>query len=418
MVTQSEPNLTIPPTAISTNGYLTPVTEIPTPSSGPSPSTTPAPKNLHLPPTPTNEMPPPSPYEADPSRIPATDEFRDMPHYGRYRPSPSDFVPERRHVLSTTAASIAYWEDFLQKNCTADTLMLSPVDDDPSVALGRWIFAVGGAVVKTNHLAPAGRRRRDYAGVDRNEVEAVRLVRERVVGSDVRVPEVYFAGKLLDGDVLIQQRLPGVSLEVAWPYLSPAQKTSFKAQARAFLTALLAVGPSPSGKRQYVVDDYNAIWARALTPRERRLLLPPAPAPAQQGRVGVGWAKRKDSAVSASSLSSAARFGRSGSGGGGGVFDDSSSGDDELNADPETDADTRFTHNDMSTGNIIVDGDRIVGVVDWEHAGFLGWRTATLIHREIRAPLEEMYERGEWSEEEWADLFAWKDLYEVEVPGV
>ncbi|KAL1627184.1 hypothetical protein SLS56_006522 [Neofusicoccum ribis] len=266
------------------------------------------------------------------------------------------------------------------------------------VALGRWIFAVGGAVVKTNHLAPAGRRRRDYAGVDRNEVEA-----------------------LLDGDVLIQQRLPGVSLEVAWPYLSPAQKTSFKAQARAFLTALLAVGPSPSGKRQYVVDDYNAIWARALTPRERRLLLPPAPAPAQQGRVGVGWAKRKDSAVSASSLSSAARFGRSsggggGGGGGGGVFDDSSGGDDEINADAETDKDTRFTHNDMSTGNIIVDGDRIVGVVDWEHAGFLGWRTAALIHREIRAPLEEMYERGEWSEEEWADLFAWKDLYEVDVP--
>lgn len=140
-------------------------------------------------------------------------------------------------------------------------------------------------------------------------------------------------------------------------------------------------------------------------------MLPPPP-----GRTkGVGWrpaaAKRKDSANSSSLPPSPL----SGSGGGGSVFfaDDVVVDDEEeLAADP----DTRFTHNDLSTGNVIVGpGDRVVGVCDWEHAGWLGWRVARHVHERIRAPLPDMYEKSEFgSEEEWADfVWGWKDLYEL-----
>lgn len=421
MAAQPQPISKLPPTAVAANGYLTPFTEVPTPSASPFNAPAPPPAtNKDLPPTPTSTSGPtttPSPYETDPTLLPSSDPYRDMPHYGRYAPSATDFRPDPAHICSTSAPALAYWEAVLQRHCNEETLMLSPVDDDAASALGRWIFAVGRVVIKTNHLAPPGRRRRDYGGVDRNEVEAIRLVRERVKGGGIRVPEVFFQGKLLGGDVLVQERLPGVSLEVAWPYLSRGRKEAFMREARAFLVALLDVGVSPKGRRSYVVDDYNAIWARALTPRERKLMLPPPPAPGGGGRVGIGWQqqqqqqKRKDSAVDASP-----RF-RKGSTSG--VFDDASSSDNEAAAYSldNPDNDTRFTHNDMSTGNIIIDEDRIVGVVDWEHAGWIGWRTAKMLHREVRAPLPEMFEREDFgSEEEWVDAFLWKGLYDGVVP--
>ncbi|KAH7051199.1 hypothetical protein B0J12DRAFT_80290 [Macrophomina phaseolina] len=426
MATQPQPISKIPSPAVAADGYLTPLAEIPTP--GPSPSSTPAlapaaAKNKDLPPTPpSSSTPTPSPCETDPNLLPDSDPFRDMPLYGRYAPSPTDFHPDPAHIQSTSPASIAHWENLLKDYCNEDTLMLSPVDDDSAIALGRWIFAIGSVVIKTNHLAPAGRRRRDYSGVDRNEVEAIRLVKERVIAAgktDIRVPQVYFQGKLLGGDVLVQERLPGVSLEVAWPYLSRERKEALMRQARSFLIALLDVGVSPSGRRAYVVDDYNAIWARALTPRERKLMLPPPPAPGGGGRVGIGWGvqKRKDSAVSAAEEGASAaspRFSTSlrEAGVPGGVFDDGGSSDEEYSLE-HPDSDTRFTHNDMSTGNIIIDDDRIVGVVDWEHAGWIGWRTAALLHKEVRAPLPEMFDRKEFaSDEEWEDAFLWKKLYD------
>ena len=60
----------------------------------------------------------------------------------------------------------------------------------------RDVFALGSVIVKSSHLleGPEGRECRDYSLVDMNEVEAIALARE--VMGDVRVPEIYFAGKV------------------------------------------------------------------------------------------------------------------------------------------------------------------------------------------------------------------------------
>ncbi|KAL1616217.1 hypothetical protein SLS54_008510 [Diplodia seriata] len=413
-----------------------------------------------------------NPFETDPSRLPLDDPFRDLPHYGRYAPSPTDFQPCASHILSTTPASIRYWEDVLTTHCNADTLMLSPVDDgepdnntsSSSVALGRWIFAVGGCIIKTNHLAPPTRRRRDYSRVDANEVAALALVRKYVVDAGgneaegVRVPRVYFAGRLLGGDVLVQERLPGVSLEVAWRYLDGGAKRALRGRVRAFARALarrvVREEGGPGGKRAYVVDDYSAIWARALTPRERRLMLPPPPSQQKVksfagARAGIGWGngggvpaaaaaaapgKRKDSGLDddSSSPSSPRLISHNTRRNTSTVFLD----DDDDDSDPDTttpysldhpDSDTRFAHNDLSTSNIIiVDGGDfatgrpsvVLGIVDWEHAGWIGWRTTAAVHRELRAPLPDMFDRDAFgSEAEWRDFFAWKGLYDGDGGG-
>ncbi|KAB2575859.1 hypothetical protein DBV05_g5544 [Lasiodiplodia theobromae] len=482
MAAQPQPISKLAPTAIAPNGHLLPLVEVPTPAPSPSPcqnssygAPPPPPlypnKNKDLPPTPPSMIPSPSPlpamipttttinpYETDLSRVPADDPFRDLPHYGRYAPSPTDdFQPDAAHVMSQTPASIRYWEDVLRTRCNADTLMLSPVDASSSeeggntdsaaassaVALGRWIFAVGGCIVKTNHLAPLSRKRRDYSLVDANEVAAIALVRKTVMeagkADGVRVPRVYFAGKLLGGDVLVQERLPGVSLEVAWGYLDGAAKRALRRQARRFAKTLAECVVNDDwrvrgekGKRSYVVDSYSAIWARALTPRERKLMLPPPPSSVVQkpksfvgARAGIGWGKRKDSGfdeeedtVSSNAPGSRPRFGNRK---GGNVFFDDEDDDNNNNEQhyslDSPDSDFRFAHNDLSTSNIIVDRidgqDRIVGVVDWEHAGWIGWRTTAAVHRELRAPLPEMYDKSEFeSEEEWNDFFMWKGLYD------
>ncbi|KKY18611.1 putative aminoglycoside phosphotransferase [Diplodia seriata] len=361
-----------------------------------------------------------NPFETDPSRLPLDDPFRDLPHYGRYAPSPTDFQPCASHILSTTPASIRYWEDVLTTHCNADTLMLSPVDDaepdnntsSSSVALGRWIFAVGGCIIKTNHLAPPTRRRRDYSRVDANEVAALALVRKYVVDAGgneaegVRVPRVYFAGRLLGGDVLVQERLPGVSLEVAWRYLDGGAKRALRGRqkVKSFAGARAGIGWGNGGG------------------------VPAAAAAAAPS-------KRKDSGLDddSSSPSSPRLISHNTRRNTSTVFLD----DDDDDSDPDTttttpysldhpDSDTRFAHNDLSTSNIIiVDGGdfatgrpSVVGIVDWEHAGWIGWRTTAAVHRELRAPLPDMFDRDAFgSEAEWRDFFAWKGLYDGDGGG-
>ncbi|OJD30053.1 phd transcription factor [Diplodia corticola] len=492
-------NKDLPPTPPRT-GRSSPITTTTTTTSSQPPN------NPHHPPAHPHPLPLPASdtSPAFPSSEPATpaallphpvndDPF--VPHsshlYGRsYTPHPDDFRPPPQHVQSTAAASVAYWERFLATGCTAETMVVEPVgwgggggdgngnggggggNGGPGAAIGRWVFAVGGCVVKTNHFAvgaegeaaaaaaaaaAAGRRRRrEYAGVDANEVAALGLVRGNGEGEGdgvrVRVPRVYFAGKLLGGDVLVQERLPGVSLEVAWPYLDREAKRGVRREVRAFARRLAETVVRHDGgtKRAYVVDDYSAIWARALTPRERRLMLPPPPSASasvsQQraksafaagsgaARAGIGWGtmrgghddggvvatttggKRKDSGLDSSSYSPPPprRFQTSTN-----VFHDSSSSD---NDDPaysldHPDSDTRFAHNDLSTSNIIVDRGEdgtvhVVGIIDWEHAGWIGWRTTAAVHRELRAPLVDMYDREEFDQEEWEDLVMWKGLYD------
>ena len=131
-----------------------------------------------------------NPYESDPEKIPSTDRYADVPLHGRYRPLPTDFQPDVKHVNSTTPESLEYWSSVLAQ-CTE----LNRIYENDEG--GRDVFALGGVIVKSSHWkgSPEGRRSdRDYSYADANEVEAIRLARE--VLYDIKVPRVYFADKV------------------------------------------------------------------------------------------------------------------------------------------------------------------------------------------------------------------------------
>ena len=131
-----------------------------------------------------------NPYEANPTKTPPTDRYADIPHYGRYSPSPTDFTPDMKHINSTKPESLIYWSTVLQL-CTATNRIYESQDG------GRDVFALGSVIVKSSHLKTTlqGRKaHRDYSYADANEVQAIALARG-VLG-DTQVPQIYFAAKV------------------------------------------------------------------------------------------------------------------------------------------------------------------------------------------------------------------------------
>ncbi|KAJ5704233.1 hypothetical protein N7493_011371 [Penicillium malachiteum] len=246
----------------------------------------------------------------------------------------------------------------------------------PADAGGRDVFALGGIIVKSSHLhALEGDQppEIDFSYADKNEFQAIALT--NTVLHDVKVPEIHFAGKVfypllfirrvqlltstqIDGrQVLIQERLPGVGLCVAWPYLTAEQKESFKQQARKILHQLHTIKPTDKlPVHSHIVPDPNILSNGRLNPIEGEILFSAA------------------------------------------------------NDDP----DKSFMHNDFTQSNCLVDNDNIVGLVDWEMAGFLGWKTAGEVHRRIRTPQREHFMNVNLSEERIQELMFWNDLYDEE----
>lgn len=70
-----------------------------------------------------------------------------------------------------------------------------------------------------------------------------------------------------------------------------------------------------------------------------------------------------------------------------------------------------FAHNDLQPSNIIVHNDRIVGVIDWEMAGFFGERAAD-VHRNLRTPSYESLSQPGLSDEQKEELIFWNDIYD------
>lgn len=131
-----------------------------------------------------------NPYEASPEKIPCTDRYIAEPFYGRYSPRTNDFVPDKRYVNSASLESLEYWMSVLEQ-CDESVRIYDNIDG------GRDVFALGSVIVKSSHLKEKleGRRaHRDYSFADKNEVEATALAR-RVLG-DIKVPGIYFAGKV------------------------------------------------------------------------------------------------------------------------------------------------------------------------------------------------------------------------------
>ena len=71
---------------------------------------------------------------------------------------------------------------------------------------------------------------------------------------------------------------------------------------------------------------------------------------------------------------------------------------------------SNFAHNGLQPSNIIVHNDRIVGVIDWEMAGFFGERAAD-VHRNLRTPSYESLSQTGLSDEQKEELIFWNDIY-------
>ncbi|KAG2415582.1 hypothetical protein HFD88_006773 [Aspergillus terreus] len=287
------------------------------------------------------------PYTTEPEHIPPTDLYADVPLYGRYRPKPGDFRVKPEHIGAQSSDATRYWESVVSL-CDEST-RIYPADEG-----GRDVFALGSVIVKSGHLHDTPEI--DYSFADANEIEAISIAKN-VLGN-IRVPEIYFAGKIRGRQVLIQERLPGVALCGAWPYLSQGQKKSFKEQARGILRQLHIIKP-PDGcrVRSHVVQDPNILSNGRINPLEGEIIF----------------------------------------------------------SDRNTDPDSSFMHNDLTQSNCIVDNDQIVGLIDWEMAGFFGWKTAGEVHRRIRTPQREHFVNASLSEERLQDMMFWNDLYDCQV---
>lgn len=131
-----------------------------------------------------------NPYVSSPDDIPATDNYVDLPFYGRYFPRLDDFHVDPRHVKSRDADSAQYWASVVDM-CN-ESIRIYPADEG-----GRDVFALGSVVVKSSHLhkpRDGQRTEIDYSYADANETQAVAIARS--VFKAVRVPEIYFAGKV------------------------------------------------------------------------------------------------------------------------------------------------------------------------------------------------------------------------------
>ncbi|KAL4911216.1 hypothetical protein BDW74DRAFT_172683 [Aspergillus multicolor] len=276
-----------------------------------------------------------NPYEADPDKIPATDLYADVPFYGRYLPKPYDFRVDFQHVNPHTAESLKYWASVVSL-CT-DENRIYPADEG-----GRDVFALDTVIVKSSHLHGPSITEIDYSYADSNEVQAIALA--KTVLKTVRVPEIYFAGKIHKRQVLIQERLPGVGLSVARPYISRDERGAFKEQAREILKLLHIIKPEGNIKARSHVAEI-------------------------------------------------------------------------LFSSANDDPDVSFMHNDFTESNCIVDEGKIVGLVDWEMAGFFGWRTAGEVHRWIRTPQCEHFVHSNLSEDQLRDRMYWNDLYDQGMPA-
>lgn len=291
-----------------------------------------------------------NPYEANPAKIPTNDRYSDLPLYGRYFPASGDFQPDPKHTNSVSEDSLKYWASVLDL-CNTSNRIYEGLEG------ARDVFALGSVIIKSSHLHAhlQGRRAsRDFSYADANEVKATALA--RTVLKDVKVPIIYFARKINGRDVLVQERIAGVGLNIAWQYISAAQKQLFKEEARDILRSLSKVTPpSSSTTRSYVVEDVDPKAHRGIQELEYDIIF----------------------------------------------------------SEDNRDSDLSFMHNDFTLSNCIVNNDKIVGLVDWEMAGYFGLKTAAQVHVKIRTPRRESFIALNLSEDVLNDILFWNDLYEV-----
>lgn len=131
-----------------------------------------------------------NPYATNPGDIPTTDLYADVPLYGRYFPRPDDFQVDLQHANSLSTASLQYWASVV--GLCNESVRIYPADEG-----GRDVFALGSVIVKSSHLHDPGNgqiKEKDFSYADANEVQAIAIA--KTILKDIRVPDVFFAGKV------------------------------------------------------------------------------------------------------------------------------------------------------------------------------------------------------------------------------
>lgn len=147
-----------------------------------------------------------NPYVTDPNKIPPSDLYSDLPCFGRYGPKPDDFHIDRQHVNSHSTESLQYWASVLDL-CT-ESVMIYPGFDG-----ARGVFALGSVIIKSSHLHRQQDTKyieKDYTYADANEIQAIAIAKTVLQG--VRVPEIYFSGKVFVLTTCLHYIIPNYDL--------------------------------------------------------------------------------------------------------------------------------------------------------------------------------------------------------------
>ncbi|KAH8692746.1 putative PHD transcription factor [Talaromyces proteolyticus] len=284
-----------------------------------------------------------NPYEADPKRVPKKDPYLSRsPHYGRYAPQTDDFAPATIdwHTVGESG-SLPYWKKIIDKHCTPQNSL--------NVVGSRDAFAVGKVIIRIDRNNSEDSATERYAVLNANELVASRKAEEALKDLNVAVPIILFCGTIDGKNVVTETRIPGVSLEVAWKYLSDSQKQDFKLQCQRILQRIATIDEPPSAP-SYVCQGLNTVSRPDIPDVERDIL-----------------------------------------------FSQKEAGEELC-----------LVHNDMVRPNIIVDDGRVVGIMGWRQSGYFGHDRAQRVHRLLRIPeRSHIFASGERSthDQAWADLY-------------
>jgi COMPASS component SPP1 len=258
------------------------------------------------------------PYETNPERIPGDDPFLvKSAQYGRYTPHPDDFNPHYNHWYQSDPDANAFWQDIARKFCTPEHSL--------GISGPREAFAAGSVIIRVDCEVADGAAAERYSCVNANELSAARKAEDTLREIGVAVPMIYFCGTIEGRNVTVESRIPGVSLDVAWRYLSTKKIDAFKNQCRQILQQLETIDP-PSDEPSYVCRGLNSQTPPSGTEQERSILF----------------------------------------------------------AEKVAEEELVLTHNDLVLPNVIVKNDRVVGITGWRQSGYFGLARAQKIHQSLR----------------------------------
>ncbi|KAL3479249.1 hypothetical protein BJX99DRAFT_86784 [Aspergillus californicus] len=225
---------------------------------------------------------------------------------------------------------------------------LSTPENSLNMQGARHAYAAGSVIIRVDQDDAVGAAAERFSSLNANELSASRKVEEILGGLGVAVPKIFYCGTVSGRNVTVESRIPGVSLDVAWRYLAGGQVELLKEQCRRLLQRLSKIDTGP-GHPSYVCSGLNAHLSSEVESLKRDIL-----------------------------------------------FNETGANDD-----------LSFVHNNMLLSNVIVDGDRVVGLIGWRDAGYFGFKKANRLHRQTRIPeiLSEPELQGGVGAQTWADLY-------------